>query len=352
MQRPVYISHYFVLAPGIDNTEAFSKLVLYGSNDLDFNKIEFDSSSPFYPQRSDLKAMREDVVASVIAVSELLKSANITAEACENIGLFTSTGVFFGEISNTINTLKSRLLEENESGRIRENKSEYFDAIPPLTALRTLTNAIESYASLYSKLAGENAAFGGTSAGGFYALQEAHQAIAHGRTQMAVVGSGNIGEPILQYAYRNFNEDGEGWKSTSCAAFLMLESAESLAQRNLQPLAKIKQLKQSSRVPRLFINQGIGFDELYKDSHPEFCVFPGGMNDADYFHEKYFLQGRDMEVFSLFPLLGNTNSASVFMSVAASLALQKQKGFSKSICLERDVYEREFLVELDYDQMI
>ncbi len=361
MDRPVFISSYNVLAPKINGPLEFETFLLKSKKEFsaiaspgNSGKIEFDENIKYYPKRAELKSMRNDVLAAVICLSGLLEKSGLSPSGYTNIPFFISSGCFLSEIAEIIATMKEYYSSAPGTSDKPGNPLNIYEIIPPLTSLRTLTNAIESFSSLSTGLAGDNTTFGSTSASGFYAMKEGWQRIAGGKSEIAVAGGADIGEKYSGLMFKNFTDGTKDWKNSACSAFFVLESETGLKERGGVPLAEIRELSQAFNVPTFFEPES---SEPYSFFQAEgklndYCVFGGGLTQNNYLREKEVIDDAKIESSSLYPLLGSLGSASLLMSMAASLCLRNIKGLDKNIVLERDPYQREFLVKLAYPDIV
>ena len=358
MGRPVFISSFNVLAPGINGPLEFLQFLKKNTDENipDYSAshgfINFDEHIKSYPKKAELKSMRDDVLAAVVCVSGLMEKSGLAPSQFVNFPFFISSGCFLMEIAEIIASMKGYYSSVSGTFAELDNPLNIYEMIPPLTALRTLTNAIESFSSLNTGLAGDNTTFGSTSASGFYAMKEAWQRIASGSAEIAVAGGADIGEEYSKLMFKNFTEPSDGWVNSACAAFFILESEKSLKQRGLEPLAEITELSQAPKVPGFFSAESSEPYSYFQSAGKlnSFCVFGGGLAQNNYEREKQIIDGASIGSASLYPLMGSLGSSSVLMSLAASVCLSQIKGLDKGTILERDPYEREFIVELAYQK--
>ncbi|OFY69207.1 MAG: hypothetical protein A3G23_06570 [Bacteroidetes bacterium RIFCSPLOWO2_12_FULL_37_12] len=311
-------------------------------------KIKPTASTEFSPSKSNEKVMRTEVIGATECVCEMLKSAELPESIIPDIPLYISSGVCFERQVNDMDWFSKALYASLSSKTNEEKNKKIYHAIPPLLALRTLTNSAESFVAQHSKLAGNNTTFGITSQSAYFALKEGYDAVHLGEYDMAVAGGANGGGISSYFMFKNFMPADSVWKESTCASFLLLESEESVKKRRINPLCEITGFKFSGDVPDLANNKNIvpfiHFTEYGKDA--EVCILGSSFRESEYLDEKKCAESIWKEVYSLYPLFGGCGSAGVFMSIAVAIYFFKKNGHRFIDCAERDVFKRESLVRL------
>jgi len=360
MKSKVHISSFSVKAPGIDGEKdlyeavhnknfnaEFEKFYFDQSDCGTLGKIQFDVNSPHYPKRQDIKAMRDDVVAAVICIGELLEKAEIPDEKLVDIPLFVANGIFVEQLLSRKEKIAERFFDafhiEDEADMYRR----IVNVLPPIIALSALTNATESFVAQYGGIAGNNSTFGNTSHSAFYALNEGIKCIESGQNEMVVVGASSYGGIFSNLTFRNFSDSLSDWRESICAVFLMLESTESLLNRKQNPLNEIVQLGSSKHVPDLFkMSAKKYYEGLDINGMKELAVFSGGFTQHDYELEKEYVQTNWKDSFSWFPELGSFGACSMLMNIITAITLIEKGDSAKIDCLNRDPYSRESYVQI------
>ena len=362
MNRQVFISEYNLKVPGFESKDDFIEHVLNKKTIDGFQEIIIDNeiklllaepilntNEEFYPKKSDIKAMRKDVVVGTFCLNELIGKSHLAYNR-ENIPLYVATGLSVDDFSNefsVINNFIEDIICEDDTRKHHYKK--FYPLVPPLIALRTLTNAIGSFGAQYTGLAGDNTTFGNTSASGFYALNEAYKKVKNGESDLAVVGGTNGASLFSFNTFRYFTEDISIWKESLCSVCLVLESAASLKKRNAKGVLEILSLSSCGKPPELSENTHGKelFSLLLKDLENDiFCIFSGGLTDREYLVQKNALEKKFANIFSLFPLLGNTGTPALLLSMILAIPLSRQGQFDSFYCFESDPYGREFRVHL------
>jgi len=273
----------------------------------------------------------------------LIEKENIAAELLAEIPLYISSGVFVEKQEGDLDWLTKAFTIIVESKTTEEKNRKLNQLLPPLLALRTLTNSAESFVAQSTGLAGNNTTFGNTSQSAYAALKEGCRAIQTGESEMAVVGGTNRGGVSSFFLHKSFSPDKTSdWKECTAVSFLILESEKSLAVKNKTPLCEISNLESSTHIPGIFETNKKSVEEVFSKNNvnAELCVLGGAFREKEYLRDKTEAENKWKEVFSLFPLFGNLGSAGLFMNIAAALFHFNEKNKSQADCIDKDVYNR------------
>jgi 3-oxoacyl-(acyl-carrier-protein) synthase len=361
MKRRVFISAVSFKAPGMNSVHdlkqalscpeewkpVFETMPLTNSGTAFFGQVTLEEHSPHFPRRSDQKVMRQDVKAAYVCAGEIIAQSLLSADALARIPLFIASGTCLEHQQEEYNLWEKTQVLAAESKTVAEKHHRYYQAIPPLLALRSLTNATESFVAQYSGVAGCNTTFGGTSHSGYYALQEGIGQIQSGYTDIAMVGASHAGGLYSYLTYASFTQPCQVWRDSVGAAFLLLESEESLRSRGLAPLAEIKDTAHCCQVPSLF---GFSGREPYGQLPvPEpgcLAVFSGGLSEGDYEQEKDCVAARWSASRSLYPLIGHLGAVSMLMNLIAGIYYLQEEALEQVDCLDHDAYNRSSMVQI------
>ncbi|MCK4344715.1 MAG: hypothetical protein KAX05_05455 [Bacteroidales bacterium] len=360
MKRKVFVSSCSVKAPGISDIEKLqtalidpgfdpSLLEVMLNKDLSgyFGSLDLDTTSSYYPDRQDIKIMRNDVVASTICVSELLENTGIREEDLSNIPLFIANGIVIEKLFDKNDKVSRLFFEAILLDSTKKKLEKLYKIIPPLLALQTLTNATESYVAQYSGIAGNNTTFGNTSISAYYALLEGFRNVESGKSNLAVIGASNSSGEYSNLTFRQFTSNYSGWRESACSVFLLLESSESLKRHQKKALCEIVQLKSSNHIPELLeISTRKPFESLISEISGDLAVFSGGFTENDYELEKKEVKAKSKKSYSWFPKLGNLGAGAILMNIITAICLLKNNSVTLADCLDRDPYSRESLVKI------
>ncbi len=311
-------------------------------------KIKMDSSSEFYPSKSNEKVMRAEVIASAICVGDILKSLNIPEHELLNIPLYISSGNFFERQEGDMDWFSKVIDASFTLDKIEEKNKRFNQLVPPLISLRTLTNSASSFVAQICKLAGNNTTFGNTSQSAFWALKQAFQNIQYGKSEYSVVGGANRGGLSSYFMFKGFTNSNTKWKELACASFLVLESEESLRKNNRIPLCELTVFNSTENIPDLITSQKEPAFHEFKSisSESDLCVFGGAFRNSDYLEDKKNADLIWKNTYSLFPNIGNFGAAGLFMNIATAIVFFKEEKYKTIDCADRDAYKRDSMVRL------
>jgi hypothetical protein len=289
--------------------------------------------------------MRDDVIAAVICVSELLNNCSVPeSERCD-IPIFVANGIFIENLTERFSFLNEALAAAISSKDFKDRNEKVYRVVPPLLALRTLTNSTKSFVSQYTGLAGNNGTYGNTSQSAVYALKDAVHLLRSQRTRRVVVGSSNCTGSYSYFSFKNFTDDPDNWKESACSAFLMLETQQGLEERNAKPLCKLDHITDANIIENIFeLNDHTPFERLGNPRDTELGIYSGAYALNDHQKEKMCAEKLWKNTLSLYPELGFLGSASVFMNIISGSNSITQNQVKSVSCVNRDVYNRESLI--------
>jgi hypothetical protein len=295
--------------------------------------------SDHLPARSDAKIMRDDVIASVVIVSEMLASLNGT-QTKDEISLIVANGAFVdygGKLKNFVNKVYQSLDPEMLSKNQLVNNIYRFS--PPLIILETLTNSTMSFIAQYTGLKSHNTTLGNTSIASFYALQEAEHNSAK-KSSMILVSSncGGVYSFLTNSAILGFKEE---WRESSASACLLLSG------ENEGAFAKITQLVADNTIPDLYKNEIVrNWKQLLPDSKADAIIFSGAFDLQSYQEDLDYCQRLNMKVDSLFNHFGNMGPSNLYAGIIHAIKLFSDQ-YQVFDIVDRDVYGRESLVRVE-----
>lgn len=356
MKRRVFVSAVNVRLPAVDDLFLFEQILTKPQLDLEpevfmvkpsiealIFHLNLDQNSQYYPGRKDVKVMREDVIAATICAQEILDQADVPMTARSHIPLYMSSSVCLDELLSNINDISLAYVSKDFPVNLAEKHKRVEKATPPLFVLNALTNGAESFVSQYSGVKGDNTVFGNTSHASFDCLIEGVRAI-HSGSDMALIGSSNGAGLLAALTFDNLRQGPTAkWKLSNGAAFILLESEESVMKRKRVPLAELVNLKKGTSVPRLFTIE----ENPYKDIDPQSksVFYSGGLGEGDFLKETSEVSKRWEKYYSPYSLFGHLGVVSPLLNLVGG-CLKLKAGISNIDCLNRDPYGRESLVHL------
>jgi hypothetical protein len=358
MGQRVFVSGANVKGPGVRGLTDLADLVtgrasapltpcrVAGQDILLGEEIALDRQSPFYPQRSDEKVMRPEVIAATMGVCELFQDLGLATSPKSDIPLFVAGGLTLERHIGDGDWFAKAFQATRDCPGGDELNRRLSQFTPPLLALRTLTNATSSFIAQQTGVAGDNTTFGNTSLSGFYALKEGFDAVGSGTSTMAVVGGASRGGLASYFMYRNFFDDNSGWKESTASAFLLLESESSLRARGALPLGELTELRSSGTPPVL-----TGRDTMapfgafaLNGADASLAVYSGAFCQSEHERLGAAVSGSWARAVSIFESLGNAGASNIFLDILTGLALAGPRATVD--CLDRDPYSRDSLVRI------
>jgi hypothetical protein len=150
---------------------------------LGASSIDLSRLTDFPARRSDLKIMRQEVVAAVCVVGRLLAGNARDESAREALALFATTSFGGRELEDELDGIIAALHHVEKGSEVESLKR----ALHPLFGLKALTNSAEAFVAQTYGLRGENATFGDLSSAGRAALEAASMAFELGKSSEAIV---------------------------------------------------------------------------------------------------------------------------------------------------------------------
>ena len=303
-----------------------------------WESFRISESDPDFPSKKDSKVMRNEIVASVVALKRLVKRLRLDPSDLSEAPLYIATSIPAHSLEEEI----SRLLKAMDVPDVwvdQEKRNRLlFSTTNPMTGLQVLSNANSCFAAENCGARGNNATFGDTSNAGFLALEEAWFDISEGRSTYAIVGVGASCGRASQLSLRGLAGKAELQAETEAAVFLVLGNQESMeAIRGHAPI-RIKHLEQKPCIPSI-IEQDDGHSCFKNDDDGDaFNVYSDPLG-------YYPVTGRGR--LNLSNVIGNLGAASLLCGIAFAqnqLAIRKHVAV---VCRDKDVYGREARVELE-----
>jgi hypothetical protein len=304
-------------------------------------KLDPDINSPYYPARSDLKIMRVDTIAAILLIKKILAELNLSEDEKKSVALFVANSTFVDQPERYMQRIPEIYTKRAEELTQEQRVKEIIQRVPPLLALETLTNSTMSYIAQYTGLKGENATFGNSSIGSFYALQSCIQVIEKNKNIRGIF-CGTDCSDIYSYLSNSFlNDETQNWKESAGVSVLILSSNSDNAQ------AKITYTKHDNRIPDLFdktIQRNWG--QLIHNNPAETAIFSGAFTESTYQKDLEYLKGFYTNHFSYYPEFGNMGCSNIGSGIIKAIELLKS-GIKSVDVLDRDIYGRESVIRVE-----
>ena len=354
-KHKVFIADFDILLPGIQSKDAFldtefdrfqcSFEISEEQNGMQRlqGKPDFSGLEAWYPARSSLKIMREDVLATTIIARRLIQSTPLTPPFRDETALYVANGVFV-ETSNTrygqLSSIMSKLKDLDESP---EATNQFiFAQLPPLLALETLSNGSESFAAQHTGLKGRNTTYGNTSIAGYYAFKSAFDDLANGHIDFALVCAGNCSKEFSYHTFHSLANKHTKWKESVAACAILLCSEDGLQKIKRKPLAQIREVKNDTTVP--------GFKKeafkLHIGAKANTVLYTGAYSEADYHALSRELAGQWERQHSLFPSFGHLGPANILSSICNGIKKMEHREAEQLDCFDTDIYNRQSLITI------
>lgn len=331
----VYIHGYHHFLPSRFSIEQVSEL-----KNLTFKsgELELNSQDPFFPNRSDVKIMRTDVIASILSINHLLSKFH-AAISREDYSLFTASGVFIEKIENHTKHLVKVYQEITETTSTEEVLQKIYRGSPPLLALQTLTNSAMSFIAQYTGIKGNNFTFGTTSASGFHALQAGFDQVFFEKG-ISIVAGANVGGAHSFLMNLPFRKENDNWFESQSAASLILSDNPDNA------LCKISKIKTARIKGMLSETDKENNWQIFSEKHADTLIVSGAFTNEENENTINHCKNYYSQVLSTFDRIGNTGSCNVFNSTIEAIHLI-EKGSKQVDIADRDIYGVEHLISIE-----
>lgn len=315
-----------------------SEYLLPGGGSLSLLSPEIPADHAHYPSRKDLKVMRQDSVAAVVAVGELLDEAPLGPELLARCGLFLANGVCLDGSEEEIAAMATGLVPLADDETVASRLLRTSRATHPLMALKMLTNATQCFVAQKSLALGPNTTFGNTSHSAIDALETSIDQLRLGACNQVIAGASSDGGVHSWLYHRHFTGTAP-WREATGAAFVLLENEEGLRASGHRPLAELTALDTS---PGFAWNGG----GLLREKRAGAVCFNGPICESGYAAQRELCLASFDEAHSFFPSHGFLGTCGPFLSLLAGVALLRN-GHHHAHAWNRDVYGREALLRLE-----
>ncbi len=331
----VYVHGYHQFLPSVFKTEQVSVI-----KNLSFKsgELEPDINDPFYPNRSDVKIMRSDVIASILSINHLLSKFNSTVSR-EDFSLFTASGVFIEKIENHTKHLVKVYQEITETTSTQEVLQKIYRGSPPLLALQTLTNSAMSFIAQYTGIKGNNFTFGTTSASGFHAIKAGFDQVLFEKG-IAVAAGANVAGAHSFLMNMPFRLNSENWFESASAASLILSDNSENA------ICAISEIKSSTVTGTLSEKRKESkWNIISEKNNADALLISGAFTSQENQDDINWCNKFYPHTLSAFDQTGNTGSCNAFNSIIQGIKLIQQ-GKKRVDIADRDIYGVEHLVTI------
>jgi len=302
----------YVKAIKVDYPTKFEeRTVLENGMPYTSGSLEIDTSSEYYPGRSDLKIMRSDTISAVKTTCDLL--SNLSKEKREKLNLYVASGVFIENVESHMGHLLRAFENIRDTKNEREKLKKLYRASPPLLALQTLTNSTMSFVAQYSGVKGDNTTYGNTSKSGFRAIESACKKVIYDHEGSLAVASNTAGD----YSYMVHSSvigAKDGWKESSSSAAILIDRDNENSLCEIITVVNLEDLRECDTI-----------------------LISGSFNQKDEVElKKEFI---DVKTISIFDLFGNMGPVNLFASIQKGIELLNEERPSIGI-LDKDIYDK------------
>lgn len=335
----VYIRTYNYKLP-----DSFEEKYISHERDIKgrFGCFDIAKSHPLYPERSDAKIMRVDVIASIIVIIEMLQKMDYSEVVLEEMSLLVANGAFLEEENKHMRRIMKTLQNISEIENQTEKLAHVYRSVPPLTALETLTNSTMSFIAKYTGIKGNNTTYGNTSYGGYAALTKGFDDVLNGNANCALAGGANGSGVYAALAHLNFCDVTEGWTESAACAFIVLQNDATDA------VAEITTYQHDKVVPSLFSsNKRRNWKAFFEDrKDTEMVIYSGGFTPDEFNNNKKEVAQIAGQHFSWNDEYGNLGAAAIPMNVVKGIQYIEEGKCNIVDVVDRDVYGRETYLQL------
>ena len=334
----VYIRAYHYRLP-----EVFEEKIIAHAKGIKgrFGVFNIPKNHAAYPDRSDAKIMRADVIAAIIVIKEMLGKLSFSKDILTEMGLFVANGSFLEEENKHMKRVMKTLRNITETDDQTEKLRQVYKSVPPLTALETLTNSTMSFIAKYTGVKGNNTTFGNTSYGGFSALSKGIEEIRKGDS-FSLAGGANGAGVYSALSKLNFYEKIDGWQESAACAFLVLQKEKN------KGIAEITACKQGLTVPSLTdLSEKRNWSSFFNSQrNPEMIVYSGGATPDEFLRNKKEITAINTPSFSWNEQYGSLGAAALPMNVIKGLEYIEEGKYEFVDILDRDIYGRETYLQV------
>lgn len=359
MSEKVILTGYEMRAPGISSDDdlcsalaagdfcpQFSEFFIDGQLRAESGYIDISGDEKHLPKPSLQKTMRDDVLASSQCVSRLMEKWDLTPGDAVSLPLFVCNGITLEPIWTDPDFMEDWLTRYNRSPDKAKLNFELYQSMPPLMALRTLTNATESFISQAGGIGGNNTTFGGTSLSGFYALNEAYTRIMRGECDAAIAGGSFLANQYSYLAFKNFSGN-ELRRESTCAVFVLLESEKRHTRMGRTLGWQIDGLRSWTTLSPLYEESDEApYKACLEDCREGSIIYSGGLTRSSFERETEILRRTGLPLLSWFPSLGHLGAVSLIVNLVTGASLLKENAGLMVNCMDCDPYGRESMIRI------
>lgn len=333
-----YITAYSQHLPSVFEYKEVSTLRKTGFHS---GKLELNKDSKYFPERSDLKIMRDDIAACIVVIKEMLADEKFTANQIESMPLYAANGAFVDKPEKHLQRMPQIYNSFKPEMTVEEKRKKVYKMSPPLIALETLTNSSMSFIAQYVGLKSQNTTFGNTSIGAWYALKQALTQLEIDTENNAIVSASNCGDTYSFLTNSGVLGIANKWRESAAVGNLMISSSPENA------LCRITHTAHDKRIPNLDETKiKRNWNDLLPKEVADLIIYSGAFTDAVQEKDKTYIESIGMNAVSLFDKYGNLGSANITLSVITGI-----ESFNETVrtidILDRDVYGRESIIRIE-----
>ncbi len=324
----MYVENLSLLLPQVPDYDSLKKFVLeqkkiqfspkYVLGDYlgDIAIPQISREHPYYPKPQDLKILRTDTIAAIIAGRTLVEKLNFDQGKIQKADLWISTGNFAEKLLDENSKLVKYLTKAYEIQDRTQRLKRIYRVIPPMLGLNTLTNATESYVAQYLGIKGRSTTVGNTSASSFYVIQKAISRLTAGKTALSIAGGSVLSDDAELLLLRNYLQKP---RAITGAAFLALTGAQTHSTR-----AKVENLFSTYIAALKDVGQPV------VPAKSKMLIYSNPFNSAPVNLEQW------EQVYRFDQFFGYAGSISMFVMVAVALVYFEQNAIKSIDCMDVD----------------
>ncbi|MFN0251856.1 MAG: beta-ketoacyl synthase N-terminal-like domain-containing protein [Kofleriaceae bacterium] len=144
------------------------------------------------------KMMSRSAYVAALALADLMRSLDVTAETRAEIGYFLGVGGSAGSLDDVTALLDASIVDDAFSLRAFGDRG--LAACNPLLAFQLMNNFTMCHGAILENLGGPNSALFSRGAGTIAAIEEARHAVASGECSLAIAGGADVGTHAVTLA--------------------------------------------------------------------------------------------------------------------------------------------------------
>lgn len=295
------------------------------------------------PSRKALKLMRKDSVASFLTAQEIIERQNLTEEELTDLTFFVINGNCLDQVQDEIALVAGAFLENTEEEIAKRNISLQ-TIMPPLFALKVLTNGTQAMIAQELKIKGNSTTLGNTSHAFFDSLFTYDSFLNITSDSRALI-SCSTGAGLYTLFNHQKNYQSSSYHLCLCSASLFISREQKGS------LGKITELDNKKNPPKLSGPIEISlFNWVEKQNRSAVLVYMGV--PADEFNVRQIEVIKETgiwkKVIDLSGSYGYLGTSSINLGLVAALELMKNDDEVESVdIINIDPYGKESLIKVE-----